>query len=510
MNSYSLNSKFFYLNNGFEYFFGIWNFENSIALNAQAIKETGATVVEGNNYFIASSTFFSGNGPQSLISIENDKNSDLDVLLFRGYILDAPIHSLSEKNKIRGYWKKEFDRQHNGVFATVGIKNNGKTLVMVTDAFGIGTLYYRRLGQSVVFASSPRFLACQGDQQDLISWRCMMENGFIPGNRSLSNNVERIAPGTVVTFEGLEMKQKSWFDFCRLPEGQSDITPYDIDIVEEAFSSAMSRCLKLDTEKRLLPLSGGYDSRHILGYMLKNKENFISTTVRTPDAQNRDVDAFFSEKMAKDFHFLNDIHEMPAADQLIKAEEIRRFCLDHESIRHAWYLPVWKDAGRSTLVLDGLCGDTLGHSGLKVSNLHSNYVPAHQWIAKNLLQPNFDSVLNDDVWPAHEQIVAEFLSAIDWLPPTNNLIDLVMILHRARRAVSISSQQFTKPGHISVYPYLDLDYVKTILKYSPIERFKKSFQKQCLKKHFFKIFSYPGSHNLPDNFNRTFRKKTVL
>jgi hypothetical protein len=496
--SLTLSKKCFDLNNDFEFFFGIWNFDDDLHFDPTIFHNSdGITCLHKKNFLLVSSTFVSETVKTSLICSDNIKDNSFDALLFRGYILEPPIHSLSEKDKILDYWRKGFNRRHNGIFSTVGINNNGKTLKMITDAFGISPLYYRKLGKAVVFASSPRFLSCEGDQQDLISWRCLMQSHFIPGDRSLSVNVERIPPGTILTFTGSLPCKKRWFDFTELPHGKLVITPGAVDEVEEAFSASMDRCLRLETSKLLLPLSSGYDSRRILGHLLKKDKNFFSVTVRGLDVQHRDVDAFFSAKMARDYNFAHQVYEMPTANILSQAEKTRRFCFDYESLMHSWYLPVLRKTNDITLVLDGLCGDTLGHSGLKISRMQSRYIPEHECIAKNLLLPNFESVLNKKIWPSHEQVVSEFIKIISPLPATNNLIDLVMIMHRARRAISISSQQFAKPGHIIVFPYMDLDYIQSILTYSPIDRFRKSFQAQCLKKYFFDIFNYPGSHYVP-------------
>lgn len=504
----SFNNELLTKNKDFEFYFGIWNIENVAFFDTDVlVNNPEVSCLQGANYFLASSTFNSVSGAQSLFSVNEDKSTNLDPLLFRGYILQPPIHSLSEKNRIRAYWKDEFCKQHNGVFSAVAIINNGKALEMTTDVFGIGSLYYRKLGSAVAFATSPRFLSCDGDKQDLVSWRCLMQSGFIPGDNSLSVEIKRVPPGTVLTFTADKVSTQCWFDYEKFPEGTQPITPTAVDNVEGAFSTAMQRCLKLDICDRLLPLSSGYDSRRILSYLLDEKVCFESETVQIPDAQNQDVDAYFSALMARDFNFSHKIHEMPSDADLLFAEEVRRFCLDYESMMHAWFLPLWRKPTRSTLVFEGLCGDTLGHSGLKISGIGNDYKPDREWLAERLMMPSFDSVLNHKVWPSNEEVITAFGETIKLLPETNNLIDLVMILHRARRAVSISSQQFVKPGHVVVYPYLDLDYIHELLRYHPLERYQNSFQAQCLRKYHTGIYMYFGSHNIPENTFVPFLKK---
>lgn len=492
---YAFNKELIVKNENFEFFFGTWGVESSLPIDESFLELfPKLSFYQDTNIFLLSSTFSSSAGSQSLFSINSAENRNLDALLFRGYLLEPPIHSLSDKQRIIKYWE-EGTRQHNGVFATVLFKNKGNTLEMVTDAFGIGSLYYRKLGTGIAFATSPRFLSCEGDKQDLVAWRCLMQSGFVPGNRSLSDEVKRVPPGTVLSFHEGQERACRWFDYASLPTGENLITPAAVDEVESAFTLAMQRCLNLKTDERLLPLSSGYDSRHILAHMLENDITFDSATVRVPDEQNRDIDGYFSAQLAKDLGFSHAIFEMPTGQALIAAEETRRFCLDYESRMHAWFLPIWNQPIRSTLVLEGLCGDTLGHSGLKMSGIGLNYKAEHGWITDRLMKPSFDSVLNQKIWPQNKEVIAMFKEVIEPLPETPNLIDLVMILHRARRAISISSQQFSKPGHVVVYPYLDLEYVKLLLSYAPEKRFNESLQGQCLKKYHRQIFDYPGSHS---------------
>lgn len=502
MLTYSFNKEMLAKNKDFEFYFGIWNLENVAFFDTSVLKNDSVVSCQQRaNFFVASSVFDSVSSKQSLFSVNEDRNANLDALLFRGYILEPPLHSLSDKNKIHEYWKDSLCKRHNGVFSAVAIKDNGKTLEMTTDAFGIGSLYYRKLGSCVVFATSPRFLTCEGDRQDLVAWRCLMQSGFIPGNKSLSVEIKRVPPGTVLTFTPDKVSEQSWFDFTKLPEGNKSIESTSIGRVEDAFSTAMQRCLKLEAENRLLPLSSGYDSRRVLAYLLDEKEKFTAETVQVPDSKNRDVDAYFSAMMAIDFSFSHKTYKIPSPTEMHYSEVCRRFCLDFESSMHTWFLPLWEKPACSTLVLEGLCGDTLGHSGLKISKIGNNYKTSHKLIAEHLMSSTFDSVLNHKLWPNNEEVVANFIEVIDHLPETNNLIDLVMILHRARRAISISSQQFAKPGHIVVYPYMDLDYIYELLRYGPLERLQNSFQALCLKKYHGRIYNYFGSHNVTDKIS---------
>lgn len=503
MTVFTFNNGLLDRNGIFEFYFGAWDPSGIKQFSFDAfIDYSGIAVSRGEKYFLASSIFAADPDRHSLITSFSEENTDIIKLLFRGYLLEPPIHSLSPKEKIADYWKHDFYRNHNGIFSAVAIKNAGNTLEMVTDAFGIAPLYYRKLDTSIIFSSSPRFLSYEADKQNLKAWRCLMESGFIMGNDSLNKEVRRVPPGAVLSFSGNKLFTKSWFDYSALPEGRDYITSKAVDDAEQSFSGAVKRCLKLDAGERLLPLSGGYDSRHILAHLLLNNVSFLSSTVRVPHpVKGYDVDGFFSEAIVREYGLNHSFHRMPAGEDRVTAEKIRRFILDYESTMHAGFLPVWNNPDKSTIVLDGLCGDTLSHSGLKISGIGDNYIPDRRIIAQHLVKCDFDSVLNPEFWPNYKEILDGFIEGINFIPLTPASVDIIVILHRARRAISIASQQFAKSGHIAVYPYLDLDHIKTLLQYHPLERFKTPFQAQCLKQYHSNIYNYHGSHNIPDNLS---------
>ena len=53
------------------------------------------------------------------------------------------------------------------------------------------------------------------------------------------------------------------------------------------------------------------------------------------------------------------------------------------------------------------------------------------------------------------------------------------------------------PGHVVVFPYYDLRFVRTTLQYDPAEKYKWFLQKECLKRSYPAYFEFPGSRNLP-------------
>ncbi|KAF0182297.1 MAG: hypothetical protein FD164_1136 [Nitrospirae bacterium] len=174
----------------------------------------------------------------------NNSNSVLDAIAFRGYILDPPVHSWSDSSTILNYWSKK-NSQYNGVFSTVIIKNKGRELSFISDAFGISTLYYRKHGSLVLFSTNSRFLASADDNFDYISGRILLQCGSVYGNRTLIEGVNRVASGSIMMFFRETTTEQKWFSFDKLPEGTRVLNFAALHEIESAFQTAIQRCLRL-------------------------------------------------------------------------------------------------------------------------------------------------------------------------------------------------------------------------------------------------------------------------
>ena len=144
---------------------------------------------------------------------------DTQALAFRGYVLEPPLHSWSPATQLLDYWNSRRN-VHNGVFAVARISDDGRSLYLTTDAFGVSPLYWRRLPNGLVlFSTSARYLRVANDKLDEYSARLFMHRGALAGNASLLDGVERVAPGVGVSFKGERTESIAWFDWSTLPPG---------------------------------------------------------------------------------------------------------------------------------------------------------------------------------------------------------------------------------------------------------------------------------------------------
>lgn len=488
-------------------YFGMWHPHESIEV---AWSHPSAVIdpvcLQAKNWCVLSTRSPLHADRPGLIHAHADADSQFtEAVAFRGYILGPQIHSYSSSEAILSYWFSQSwgNSEHNGVFSAACIRDSGRVLHLITDAFGMAPLYYRNLGGGIVFSTNPRYLSAHDDKPDYMAWRCLLQAGFLAADRSLTADIRRVAAGHSVEFQAADQRERAraWFRYEGLPEGTRRVDAKAVAIVEDCFQEAVTRCLRLQHGEIFLPLTSGYDSRRILAGLMDRKRTFESVTVRVFQKQFRDLDARFAAIMAEELGFLHRVIEPQSLQEYAFYDYQRRILLDAESPEHSWAVALMKSLPPyPTIVIDGLAGDALGETGFdRIHGLHIKPDSDKMIIASHVITHAFDRILNLDVWPSAKTVRHDLIDYIDGLCSGLNQSELAFLLLRTRRSIAVWAQQMLPAGHLVVCPYLDLDYVKTLLRYHPGDKLQHSFQSLCLKEFWPQYLSYPGSRSIPSD-----------
>jgi hypothetical protein len=275
--------------------------------------------------------------------------------------------------------------------------------------------------------------------------------------------------------------------------------------VEDVFQQAMGRCLQLQVEATVLPLSSGFDSRRILAALIHRKVDFQALTCRVFQKKDRDLDARFAHEMAREFGFSHAIVEPDSPEQYASDDCARRILVDAETVEHTWALRVMQALPRRpSLFFDGIAGDILGnpvgwsvHFGLA----EGNRAPAAEidGIADHCITNTIDSILRRGPWPEASEVREDLKAYLRPLLPRQNITEIAFLLFRQRRAVALWSQQLLPAGHVVVCPYLDLDYLRLLLDFSPEDKRTTWFQRACLREFWPAFYKYPGNRDVPSD-----------
>jgi hypothetical protein len=488
-----------------ELFWGAWHPERELQISwRQAGAKPEVSIAAGRNWFLAGSVAPDGRGVVHDGHLWSDRTEMPSPagLAFRGYLLDASLHSGSPSRALLEYWADARTRERNGVFAAAGIARDGTVLELVTDAFGIAPLYWRREQDGLImFSTSPRLLRKGGDAVDGLAERVLFARGALVGDLSLLNGVARVSPGSVLRFDGAGFRSTSWFDFASLPPGDEPITEQGLALAEDVFQQAIDRCLALLPQgPHDLPLSSGDDSRRILAALQGRQVLFRAVTVRVLQKGNRDLDARFSSEMAAVLGFDHKILELPTCPVYAGDDARGRALLSSEVSEHTWFLGLARElGGRRSLVFDGLAGDIVGNTGFGLEELHrASEEEKLSLVARLALSDAGETHLRTDSWTPL-RVARDYLTrSLEFLPSGVNRADLAFLLIRARRGTGPCTQHLLQAGQMPVYPYLDLDHVRVTLALSSIDKLQQTLQARCLQRFWPQYYAFGGSRRIPE------------
>ncbi|MDF1553859.1 MAG: hypothetical protein P1P84_12385 [Deferrisomatales bacterium] len=479
-----------------KFFVGAWH--PSATLN---VKVMGGAVknISGDNWFILSSCANDSAEKTGPLHGERNQYGEYSkAILFSGYLLEPSLHTFSTSDKVFNYFNGSQASDYNGVFSLVKIEESGGKIEIRSDAFGISPLYFRIHESMILFSSNPRFLRMENDSPDLLAWRGLIQSRALSSDRTLSAEIRRFPCGSIMVNQGHNLHTLSWFNLSELPAGEKVLDRTAVADLEDSFRCAVNKCLKLQNGCNFLPLSSGYDSRRLVAHFNDLKVDFESATVRVFQRGYRDLDARYSAQMARDFGFRHKVIDLPQIEEYIQNDLRRRVLLDAETSLHTWYVSLIEGLPEgNTVVFDGLGGDVWGETGYEISDffkgIHSKRT---QKIADHIIDDSFESVFSINM-PSASDVRADIRRYLEVLPESIHLADFAFLLMRTRRAISLGVQQLLPLGHLVVFPYIDLDYIKTSLNYSPFDKIEKSIQARCLERFWPQYYSYRGSRNYP-------------
>ena len=412
------------------------------------------------------------------------------------------MHSYSTNNEK----EKLLDGEvlNNGVYSYINYDFQKKSLQVKSDPFGVSPLYTRKVGNKQFFASHPVLIKQQTDKPDLISFLSLIQNGFIFGDRSYYQEINRVAAGTEISLTSTAVNEQSWFDFSCLPKGTESITEQSFIKVEKACQSAIDKCLKLEQEQIVLPFSSGYDSRRFFASLKKRKVDFKAVTSQSfhsKDGKLYDIDAPCAAHIAQHFGIETTVIPATESEQLSNDLDKRNELIGSESFMHSWSIPLFKWLGKEppSIIFDGLSGDTFGNGGFEFAGLHESANDDIEIVLKAMVNKDLFSNLNKS-WPSVAEYTEAFKKEMMKMPLSLNQVELVFLQFRGRRAISPWITMMQPPGHVVVFPYYDLNFINTCMAYHPAQKLATFFQKECLKRFWPEYYNFPGSRDLPKNF----------
>jgi len=222
-------------------------------------------------------------------------------LFFRGYInyngkllYDADAEQ-EIANLLNDQTPNDLFNSINGAFRFIYLIEN--KLYFSIDHFGGYALFYQMEGGNLVLTDNPMLL--QGKQNLLDKAVCaVLATGFTLGQDTVFANILECMPGTLYHFDLVtgKLECKKWFNYFSVNERSLDYTKLSV-ILHSLFPETAKG-------EYTLSLSGGIDSRVLLGCLLKKEKPFQTYSFGSDLNQDKHIAA----KLASQFGFTHHHH----------------------------------------------------------------------------------------------------------------------------------------------------------------------------------------------------------
>lgn len=224
------------------------------------------------------------------------------TVVFNGEIYNAP--ELREELRAKGHafrtrcdtevvleafaaYGDEAVERFNGMFAIAVYEPARRRLLLVRDRVGIKPLCYTFRGGTLAFSSEIDSLLRSGlvtGRMDPAALDAYFTYLYVPGDRSIFQDVKKLAPGERVIFEdGVLRRERYWRPELRLQAN------WTLDTAAEAFLELLDDAIRLRTVSDVplgAFLSGGVDSSAIVGRFREGSGNALKTfTIGFTDPQ---------------------------------------------------------------------------------------------------------------------------------------------------------------------------------------------------------------------------------
>lgn len=256
----------------------------------------------------------------------------------------------------------DFLKRLDGMFALAFYDSEGKKLLLARDPLGIKPLYYFWDGIKFIFSSEQRAILTHGIAPwlNLEAAKCFFSLGYLPGEKTLLQNIFKLCPGQLLSFD-LEQKQikKEWLNFLvDSPKG----VEYDPAILRQQISdSVIAHTIGLKPFG--LYLSGGLDSTILLHEMAKISKGKVRAYTTRFDvvAERFNEDAQMVQRLHSDYNFehnelmITENDFIGALESSVQAMEEPRY---NPSVAAYWLL-AQRASKDVRVILNGSGGDEL-------------------------------------------------------------------------------------------------------------------------------------------------------
>ena len=184
----------------------------------------------------------------------------------------------------------------NGQFSACIFDTRQQTAYLISDRWGSRPVYYALSDSSLFFAPEVKALLVDGIPKKInyTAFSDMFHFGYIFGTKTLFEGAEQLPVASVLTYNKGSINISSYWDYPFDEESYSEKKLPDSIFIEQkeqvkyAMKNAVARQVRKNSDKLLIPLSGGLDSRFTVALSKELTEKKINTyTIGSPRSEEQ-------------------------------------------------------------------------------------------------------------------------------------------------------------------------------------------------------------------------------
>lgn len=386
---------------------------------------------------------------------------------------------------------KNFIHKLNGIFTLVIWNDTTQELLIANDRYGLRPLYYTDDNGYLLYGSEVKSIIQDVNLKrdiDNVSIAEWFSFGYILGDKTFFQKIRLLPPASILTYAKREKIsiEKYWdFDFNRKYHDHSE--EYYIENLSKLMIQSMERQMKGSHKKSVL-LSGGLDSRAIIGSIHKRHYPIETLTYGRPGCYDAIFAKMISDKLGTNHHFF----DLKPDDMIKYIEDVNYVSDGMLNILNAnWLLSdiIENMSKFSDVSYHGWIGDTITGSTYLVCNLSNNddNFSLFKRLCNNTPIDILKNLFRDSYFPTYEQSIKkskEYISHIgNNIDIPENRLTYINLKERQRRLISAGFVYMRNFLEFRT-PFTDYDYVDFNMEIPPKYKIKKYIYKKMILKMF--------------------------
>ncbi len=421
----------------------------------------------------------------------------------------ALLGEIETKEEVKSKYKALFNLEEKalskmyGSFLAIRINKQRKQLHLITDHFGGYPCYIARYKNATLFATQLKSIlsVLPSVSLDKNSIAMMLSIGEVVGNRTLVNEVTTLPAASITCIEADKETTQSIYWYYLHEQNFSANRENLIDEVGVALTKSVERQTQ-SYSHACIPLSGGLDSRFLLGLANQQGLGIDAYTWGTPDCR----DLRYAKQVTEITNIPHQTYTFDSNYLKLLANEGLWLTEGHAPVTNFHVLPYINEVNKNgqNVLLDGFAGDvTLGGNFISRQWLNnSNFDDASQ----HLWQWRHDGFapfsLKTSLGEFHQLSKSEFSSMNQKYDGETSMDKSMAFLldNRIRRITACGTEIF-RSKVIVKQPFMDIDVINAVRQIPHKWRIRHRFYVDVMNKFTPDVASAPWQRTaLPVSF----------